>query len=614
MQGASLVLETILVVQEFWRAYAYTVRILSYWDACKVFIRMCDLGRQLTVRGPQEACLVDLKMDRQIVAGSNIERLIGWWVDREGIHSNRRAFLVCCLLALCAATFALGVPRLRIFGHDVFFALEGAWRVLNGQRPTVDFYAVKGPVCYLLDAAGLALSHGAAKGLGYTSTIVAIVLSAWTYLVLQRRMEPMPLFLACTGLLLLAVAPFALGERPYQTSFAMTYNRYGYAFTGLILLECFLPPDGNGRRTRMFGDGFSSGLACAILVFLKISFGLVSLVLVGISIVLRRREWTFRIAGLAAGFALFSLPMLAYLRFDLPALIHEYRIVAAVRGSSGVGVAGVLRICYEGRYEIGIVLLLALGITLLPGIALRRSIVLALVAAAVTLADLLLRLTNAQASDLPLIAVVALLLVNEVTVLARRYDARGSTMQLAMLLCLGLGLLSAGMRIGADATGLAGALIDQVIHPKAGYRFKESQLSALAFFDLKDPTGERKVYDNDNGQAYVRYTEEGIDLARANSRPNESVRSMGNETPFSYALLRPPSRGGANDISYTDVSRKLVPPPDMVLGDVDIILIPHYLASERETMNILLSAYKDFLKANYVIAAESANWTLLRKR
>jgi hypothetical protein len=177
-----------------------------------------------------------------------------------------------------------------------------------------------------------------------------------------------------------------------------------------------------------------------------------------------------------------------------------------------------------------------------------------------------------------------------------------------------LGLLLVGARFGADGIGLAGALVDKVLHPNAGYRFKEPHLSALAFFDLKDPTREHEVYDNDNGAPFVRYTEEGIKLARAHSRPDESVRGMGNDTPFSYAMLRPPSRGGANDINYTDVSDKVVPPPDIILGDVDVILIPHYLASERETMNILLSAYKDYLKTNYVVAGESTNWTLLRKR
>ena len=61
---------------------------------------------------------------------------------------------------------ALGVPRMRLFGHDVFISLDGGWRVLNGQRPVVDFYAQMGPAYYLLHAAGMWLAGTAAAGLG----------------------------------------------------------------------------------------------------------------------------------------------------------------------------------------------------------------------------------------------------------------------------------------------------------------------------------------------------------------------------------------------------------------------------------------------------------------
>jgi hypothetical protein len=224
----------------------------------------------------------------------------------------------------------------------------------------------------------------------------------------------------------------------------------------------------------------------------------------------------------------------------------------------------------------------------------------------------LLRATNAQMSDLPLVAVAALLLLNEVTLMLRRRDAPQLAPHIAILLCLGL--LSVGMRIGSDAAGLAGALVDPMLRRHPGFRFKEPHLAALEFFDLKDPNHEREIYDNDNGQLFVGYTEEGMDLARANGGPNESIRGMGNSNPFSYALLRPPSRGGANDINVTDVSRRLIPPPAMLLGDVDLILIPHYPASERDVMDIVLSAYKGYLAHTYVTAAESPHWTLLRKR
>jgi hypothetical protein len=48
-----------------------------------------------------------------------------------------------------------------------------------------------------------------------------------------------------------------------------------------------------------------------------------------------------------------------------------------------------------------------------------------------------------------------------------------------------------------------------------------------------------------------------MDLGKAHSGSNESVRSMTNTNPFSYTLLRPPP-GGAVDINKSDVSEKLM--------------------------------------------------------
>src|ERR1039457_2110765 len=122
-------------------------------------------------------------------------------------------------LALVCLTVALvGVPRLRIYGHDIFIALDGAWRVVNGQRPATDFFAQMGPAYYLLHAAGLRLAGNAAIGLGYSSTIAVAMLSVWSFVLLRRRMRPAPFFLACVFLALLTAAPFPLGHSPWQTS------------------------------------------------------------------------------------------------------------------------------------------------------------------------------------------------------------------------------------------------------------------------------------------------------------------------------------------------------------------------------------------------------------
>src|SRR5215472_2064774 len=116
-----------------------------------------------------------------------------WWSGFK--HSSRsRRTLGVCLLAICAAVVVVGVPNLRYFGQDVFIALDGGWRVLNGQRPAVDFLATMGPVWYLLWAGGMALAGNSAIGLAWASGFAAVVFATWSYLLLRRRMAPLPLF------------------------------------------------------------------------------------------------------------------------------------------------------------------------------------------------------------------------------------------------------------------------------------------------------------------------------------------------------------------------------------------------------------------------------------
>jgi hypothetical protein len=525
-----------------------------------------------------------------------IDAFARWWAAER---SSRRPVAV-ALLAICWAVFALGVPRLTIYGHDIFVSLDGGWRVLNGQRPVVDFFAQMGPVYYLLHAAGLTLAGGAAEGLGYGTTLVAIVIAVWSFFLLRGRMASMPFALACVTLVLLAIAPFPLGHTLRQTAFAMKHNRYGFALTGLVLLECFLPsPAGDSGRTQ-FGGGFSSGLACAILVFLKISYGLVALGLVAMSALFRPKEHA-RLGGFLAGLILFALPMLVYLRFDFPALAREYRVLAAVQGES-LSRYAITRRLYLDRFEFLSVLLLALLTASLPSISTRRGVALVLVCLAAIGAGVLLMLTNTQPSGHPLIAVVALLLVNELT-LAFRSPARTHTPVL-----LSFGLLAVAIPLSFDAGGLALALWDKALPPTPAYRFQAAHLRSLQFIDSNI-----SIYRNDNGQSFVRHTEEGMEMVRAYGRPDESVCGMDFDNPFSYALLRRPSRGGAVVIFSTNVSDQAIAPKDMLVGDVDLILVPRYPTSERITLMTVEARYPELFGKDYILLAESPDWQLYRK-
>ena len=534
-----------------------------------------------------------------------LEDLAERWSGTKDDRPHAGLATAICLLAICAAVSVLGVPHLRYFGHDVFIALDGGWRVLSGQRPAVDFLATIGPAWYLLYAGGLALAGKAATGLGWANGLAALCMAVWSFVLLRRRMAPGPFFIACVSLLLLATAPFPLGYPPWHSGFAMNYNRQGFAWLGIVLLECFLPlpmdiADGSG-----FWGGFSTGLACAILIFLKISYGLVAVAVGGFSVLLRPRERT-RVLGILGGALFFSVPMLAYLRFDLGALIRENRLLASVRGSE-LSLKNIFRRLLTDRNELAPTLLVGLFTAFLPGIQVRRRMLLAFACLIAAASGTLLIIGNAQPSGLPLIAIAALLLANEITLAIRA--GRTSPALGAPLLCFAL--IAIVMPTVLDAAGLSFALADKVLHRNAGTRLTSApHMSALAFFeDDIDPTEL-----NENGGRVVRLTEEGMALVRRFALPGESVRGLAGTNPFSYALFSRPSNGGAVSITDRKVSETVVPPIAILIGDVDLLLAPKFLVSSQPTLSIIFRRYPHLLGEDYLRVSESENWTLYRKQ
>jgi hypothetical protein len=367
----------------------------------------------------------------------------------------------------------------------------------------------------------------------------------------------------------------------------MAYNRYGYALASIVLLECFLPSSKEDSFRKQFGGGFSSGLACAVMICLKISYGMVGLVLLVASAVLRPRE-RVRWLGLITGFAIFVLPILAYLRFNFTAIIMEYRILAAVRGSTLDLRSIFYRVCQD-RFEFMPVLLLTLLVVLFAARGAGRRIMLTAGCLLAAGGGTLLILTNDQVSDLPLMATVAMLLVNEVTCawMQPKADRRGPDL-LAAVTFLSFGLLAVGIPLSMNAVGFGYALADKAIHRTPSYQFQAPHLQALEFVEYSGPYWA----DHENGELFVRYTEEGMDLVMAHSGPNESVRSMTSTNPFSYGLLRPPSRGGSIDIGRVNVSENSIPPLDYILGDVDLILVPNFPNHDlSNAVKLVLSKY-----------------------
>jgi hypothetical protein len=520
-------------------------------------------------------------------------------------HLRRLLVVLLALICLCA-TF-VGVPRLAIFGHDVFVSLDGGWRVLNGQRPGVDFYSQMGPAYFLLHATGMWLAGGDARGLGYGSALAATVLSGWAFLLLRSRMKPFPLLVACLFLALLVAAPFPLGFSPLQTAFCMKHNRYCYMLTALVMLESFLPPgEFKGWRHAFFG-GFSSGVACALALFTKISFGFVALTFAAASLLLTPRA-RYRLPGLAAGFLAFSLPMMGYLRFNLRAQIEQYRLLAVAHGSA-ISLKAIVAIAYRDRLEMFLIALLVLLTGFLLALPLKRHFVLAAVTLMAGGADFLLLLTNTQLLALPLLATCMILLVNEIATAHQRERTAAEATLLAIV------LLPILLPASLDALGMVVAAKEKIAPSVPVYRLSEPHLAALAFSDCYAGRAENEVYchPNDNGRFYVASTQDGLNLIRRYGRPQESVVGLDLSNPFSYGSLRAPAHGGAVVLHETDIDPDHVPPRNLLIGDASLLLIPKFKISTGSALPSILRAYPEILGRDYRLVAETDFWSLYRK-
>jgi hypothetical protein len=387
----------------------------------------------------------------------------------------------------------------------------------------------------------------------------------------------------------------------------MKHNRYEFAFAGLVLLESFLPPLAGGTRRSHFAGGFSSGAATALLVCLKISYGLVAVGLLAVSWAFRPRERA-RLNGIAAGLTCFLIPMLAYLRFDAGALLREYRLLAAVKGT-GLSISAIMTRWYRDRLEIALPLLLAGMVSLLPGVTVRRRIELLAATVLSIGAGTLLLLTNTQESTYPLNSTMALVLMNELAGL------RHLCKPLATASLLVLGALIVAIPLSLDAAGLLLAVENKILRPDVvdagGFQLDGEHLAALEFYDNAALSG--RPDGNDNGSAFVAITDEGFDLLRQHSSATESVRGMGMSNPFSYGLLRPPSRGGSVVISATDVSESSIPPLELLVGDAELLMIPKFFDYDRPTLKIILEKYPALLGILYAQTAESEHWILFRR-
>lgn len=366
-------------------------------------------------------------MNTSITAGSReartseleayTDRVLTGWQNSKLLSGVRLpAIFFAGLAVLCAATVFTGAVPTRLYGHDIFIPLDAGWRIINGQRPHLDFVSGWGPVWFVVEGLGLTISRYSVDGIGYANAIMALVVGTWCFFLGKGRLAPLLRIALGWFLAALVASPHPLGISAFWPSHAMTYNRYGYALVSLILLECVVRVHGSeqGEEEGWIG-GLSTGAALSLALFLKASYFLVAVVLIGVLAVLLERLVLRRLIAIVLGFSLVSTIILAYFRFDVAAAIGDLRMAGASRVGALDAKALIAKASTNWLTLIAMVLFVAAATSLSNRwIPRQTGLRLFAISALIFLADLGLMSTNAQMRGFPLCAVFAVLVINEI--------------------------------------------------------------------------------------------------------------------------------------------------------------------------------------------------------
>ena len=543
--------------------------------------------------------------------------LFGVWC---WLASRRLNILFYVVLLLIVTLEVWAAPhRIHRWAHDTWIFLDGGWRVLNGQRPYVDFFTGLGPVTFLLVALGLRISGGAAAGIDYGFATAALLSGVWAWRLSKPRIESPTAFLVAIFVALFVISPHAIGSRADMLTYASIYNRLAYALVAIVLVEAMCPFRAR-QAASGFAGGVSSGAACALLIFVKPSFFLVAILIAAGSFLFPDHRGLRRFLGMLAGLAAISLAMSAYLRFDIGAVWYSLKTVGAARVQSqsgdprmDVGLFPFFKHAYDKIGNLAGLMFLALLVSLLPGRArLHRYFdpwwILA-AAFAVCIVETLFLMTNGTQTSVPLVAVFALLLASRIYTWwqAASLDDRHRH----GLIC-GIGLIFALVLFLPDMVGDFSSLLYSSALSVAGRqlpgRFNSPPLRSLMTretpADWEEP---------DSGKSYVDLINDGIDLLERSSAPAESVFTLDYVNPFSYALQRTPAPGGAAYLGGSIFNPRHMPSMEWMLGRADLVMVPKQPA-QPGLARWLDGIFGQFLRDRFSLAAESPSWQMYRRQ
>jgi hypothetical protein len=539
-------------------------------------------------------------------------RIVEFWTRDYLTHFWVVATLAALLIAYLTYLYLLGPVPSTVYGNDVFLLLDGGWRILNGQAPNHDFYLSMGPIIYMWAAAGLGIAHYSASGLTIGFLLFAALIVLFAFLISRTRMTAAGSILFSTYILLLCTGPMPLGKNPnLDLTYAMLYNRFGYGLLGIIfLIQLLTPRDGDEGSHSDWFAGIVTGLCLTVLFFLKITyFGVGALLVLLSTLAFADLRTPRRLLAIACGLLPTTVAMLAFLRFDIRALIADLLDTMHARSAliAHFGIGDVIELGNTSLIALALAVCFFMGETSAgrKRLWLFAALIYTLVAEA-----MLVRTNASQGLVRPLyVVLIFVLLANIGKIPAVGQESRAAFA--AALVVLGLALIAPTFFDHFRSLALLTKYKTNAQLKAGAYRVEGDQLRDLAFYDnMYDEPGRME-----NGHFYTAYLNDGIDLLKEHSTSRDVVASLSLNNPFSYALLRKPAHAGSTWLLLdNNISAGHMLSNERMFGDATVVMVQKYQVNTHTTSDEFLArAYKPYLLSNFSFVAQSEWWRLYRR-
>jgi len=552
-----------------------------------------------------------------------VKKLVSLLTDRSKIR--RRVwfgFSAFSIAAITATVLWNGATHI-IAPWDVFAQLEGGWRIVSGLVPHTDYYNPIGPLTYLLTALGMRLAGPSVASIAYGNLIFLLVLTPWAWIVASNRLSYSNSFLFAIFILFLLAAVRPLGYEPGTTTYAMIYNRYGWALIAVLFLQLFVPTYTQSERGRI-PTSISIGLLLSFLFYCKVSYFGLAVVATALALILRtdlRRSIVYLILSfvlvIATVWLLLGISAVDYIS-DLSSAGGAQSISHRVSYLKNALRANTWRLCLTGL--IWIIVLIIPSENRKYYSWLTDRLYLNVVIALILTTTFILAAGNApEGNDIPLFFVISLICLHFVARMFRHPNP-ASTVQawISYLVIFAVAVpIFFGTLVVKDALSIVHAARWKEYRVSTAPESQRFNAAPLADFIIPHTSEWQTAYWRaKNVPARIN---EGLSLLRRHVKADSRLFVLAFTDPFSFALQLPPPKGPPLwwDPQFS-FSADDFPDPNSIFANVNIVVIPILHDEDdgccKDTVYRMSKAYGIYLEKFFEERDRSDHWVIMQRR